>query len=324
MCSKKEIKGNVLVLGYLANQSSIIHPYFISENFLFMSPEDEVQNTLDPVDTSQVGKNGPVRKPSASQIRLSKIHNADPESFVRDSFLKQSFKQNFLRDEKALAEYFSGTVAKSIEYVVDYLDKNDAIINNEGLKELFHRKGLNMRFAWLVFMRLQRPRMKALVGADLLARCVKKLVDDQTSSKDKYFRKQFKSGLIAQKDRVDELITEKNDFLMETFAKNLIAMYVTVLIRSTNEPPVNLQPPMSSKDPHNTSREAHDEELVFDEIGTELFLNKMRTYDLAKRLLNNQDFDFFLSAEIIRNVTNVACLDASVFLNVRPTLFPLS
>ena len=230
--------------------------------------------------------------------------------------MKGSFKQNNLRDEKTLGEYFSANVGKSIEYVVDYLEKTDTIINFEGLKELFHRKGLNMRFGWIVYMKLQRQRAKALVGADILARNLKRLIDNKTSLKQDYFTSQVKIEATMHKDKLDEIMNEKIEFLMENYAKSLFAQYLNIFIKNAGESSPNLQVPKTTQIPQNIL-EVIDEESAFDDMSTELFLNKMRLFDFAKKLLNNQDFDFYLSAEIIRNILNISCLHTNLFIDVR-------
>lgn len=279
---------------------------------------EEGPGNWDPLDTPKVNRyaekreTNSVRKPSNTQTKPPK--NGEPESFVRDSFLKQSFKQGYsLRDEKALGEYFISNLSKSIDYVVEYLDKTDNIVNFAGIKELFHRKGLNMRFGWIVYMKLQRQRVKAMLGADILARCVKKAIQDKASTKLKRFAKQMRSQAFTQKDRIEELTNERNEFFMENFAKNLLAQYLNILIRNSSEVVQNAQAPKGTQ----PTRQEVDEEAFFDEMSTELFLNKMRVLEYAKKLMNAQDLDFFLSAEIIRTIMNISCLHAGVFLNVR-------
>ena len=309
----------MLVFASHANYNSIIHPYFVSEQFLQSGVEDGPGN-WDPLDTPKVNRyaekreTNSIRKPSNTQTKAPK-NNGEPESFARDSFLKQSFKQGYsLRDEKALADYFISNLSKSIDYVVEYLDKTDTIVNFAGLKELFHRKGLNMRFGWIVFMKLQRQRVKAMLGADILARCVKKAIQDKTSRKHKRFTKQMRSQAFTQKDKIEELTNERNEFFMENYAKNMLAQYLNILIRNSSEVPPNAQVPKGTQ---QARQEEIDEEAFFDDMSTELFLNKMRVLEYAKKLMNAQDLDFFLSAEIIRTIMNVSCLHAGVFLNVK-------
>lgn len=236
------------------------------------------------------------------------------DSGYKESFLKQSFKNNSLKDEKPINEYLMYSVVNSIDYVVDYLEKTDTIMNFTGLSELFHKKGLNMRFAWMVFLKLEKQRAKALVGADILARCIKKLIGIKSSKKNKYFLNSAKSEPFANKDRIDELIIDKNEFVMENYAKTLLVQYITILVKSGNEGGSGLQLPNSKKVPQNMNYQ--DEEGIFEELSTELFFNKMRIFDFAKKLLNSNEFDIYLSTEIIRTVMNYPCLQANVFFDV--------
>ena len=157
----------------------------------------------------------------------------------RDSFLKNSFKfDKNSKEEKIVQEYFNMNIGKSLESIIDQLENSDYIINFASLRDLFHRKGVNMRFEWVVFAKLKRQRIKILVGADILSRCIKDALDHKTSKRLKYFKKQAvveQPDQATQKKKMEELIQDKTDFLMEDFYKKLLCLYTNALIRDNSE-----------------------------------------------------------------------------------------
>jgi alpha-tubulin suppressor-like RCC1 family protein len=278
----REIRGNVLVCASLLNKETLVHPYFISDQLATHSFLDEPLEPSDLKTTKQTGPNLGKQKYSES---------------IAQQTMKVSFKFN--RIDKIFHEYFYTNLAKSIESIIDTLENTDSIINFNSLKELFHRKGVNMRLEWLVYVRLKRERSKVLVGADILARCLKKMISEKTSKKMSKFKKQAPLGYFeasAMKEKFDELLLDKNEFLIENLFKKLLCQALNILVRGTPEGPDN-------------------EDLFYAELTTDLFLHRMRILDISKRLIDAQSFDGFLSSETITNVINIACLHASVFFD---------
>jgi len=275
-----EIKGNVLVFATLHNRDTLIHPYFISDQVINQSFADEA---LDPMD---LNKTNTKAKPNK-------------ESFVNTS-LKASFKFNKLsKDEKLFQEYFHSNLAKSIDAIVDQIENTDNIINFTSLKELFHRKGVNMRLEWIVYARLHRERTKALVGCDILARCIKKMLDDKTSKKFKIYVKQSSLSYFeasAMKEKYDEMVNEASDFLVENLYKKLLCQYMNILIKAYTESP-------------------NEEEPFYSELQSELFFHRMRVFEMAKKILDPTSLDNFLSGDIISHIINLPCLNANVFMD---------
>ena len=190
--------------------------------------------------------------------------NTEYDSFRKDWTLNASYKLLRIqqRDERKFSEYFLPNLTKSIEYVVEQLEKSDAIINFTGLQELFHRKGINMRYEWLVYMKIQRSRMKAMVGIDILVRTLKKTMNILTSKKLRVYKKtwmgvyntqkkqnigdhsgvggSFGVGIIGgngamKRDKLEDTNSEKMEFFFENYFKKLLASYTNFLIRIGNE-----------------------------------------------------------------------------------------
>lgn len=222
-----EIKGNVLLFCYLPNTNSLVHPYFISEQTMTASFIEEAPKGLMP------NISGPMKPGNPSQL-LEAGSFVGKESIIRGSF---NFNKTF-KDEKMIQDYFISNITRSIDSIVDQLENSDAILNFASLKELFHKKGVNMRFEWIVYARLKREKAKVLVGADILTRCMKRMLAEKTSKRLKYFRKPVGTGLMdpaAQKKKMEEIIQDKTDFFLEDFYKKALCLYINALIRDNGE-----------------------------------------------------------------------------------------
>ena len=66
--------------------------------------------------------------------------------------------------------------SRSLLSVKAELDTRDLVLNSAALKELLHRRGLNLRYLWVLLVLLQTPKARLLVANELLARAVKKVV----------------------------------------------------------------------------------------------------------------------------------------------------
>ncbi len=266
----KEIRGNVLVFATLMNRETLIHPYFISDSLLGLGVLESEQ--IDMTKNSKNKQNEPKAPTRFNRINV---------------------------DDKRFQEYLTNNIGRSIDYIVDQLENTDNIINFASLKELFHRKGINMRLEWIVFIKVKNERARALLAADILARCVKKMFDDKTSRKLSRFRKLAPLNYFeasAMKEKFDELLHDKNEFLLENYYKRLLCQCLNILIKGQPDVP-------------------EEEEAFYCELSTDIFLHRMRIYDIAKRLLDTRSFDSYLSAELISTVINTGCLQAGLFLD---------
>lgn len=71
-----------------------------------------------------------------------------------------------------------------LKNVVKTLEENPARYYNEkGLKELMHRKGLNLRFIWLVLAKLTNKKARELVMIVIMLRIMKKVVNQKIKLK---------------------------------------------------------------------------------------------------------------------------------------------
>lgn len=73
----------------------------------------------------------------------------------------------------------------SIDQVVKIIESSDNIYNSASLKELFHRKGLNLRFQWVVLTKLRLHTQRELLMIDIILRVMRKIVNEEIKLKSK-------------------------------------------------------------------------------------------------------------------------------------------
>lgn len=195
----------------------MIHPYFISDNYFSAD-----------YDFDKGSKGGDLKGTSISMANERRESN---------THLGVSFTIPKLGKEEArFIDYFTGSVSKSIGQVCSYLENTDKIHNFNTLKEVFHKKGVNMRFEWIVFAKIRRRDMKERLGVDILVRTLKRILDSVTSKKLKQLRNSNNPMEAALKrDKIDEIFLDKSEFFMENYFKRCLAHYANLLIKGTSE-----------------------------------------------------------------------------------------
>lgn len=79
----------------------------------------------------------------------------------------------------AIESIFSETVCQ----IAQIIESTDTITNIQSLKELLHRKGLNLRFEWLLLAKLKTPFHRELVMVHILVRTIKKILHEEIKLK---------------------------------------------------------------------------------------------------------------------------------------------
>lgn len=67
----------------------------------------------------------------------------------------------------------------SLDHVAKILETSDRISNIDALKSLMHRKGLNLRFMWILLTKLKLKSARDLVMAAILVRIMRKIVNEE-------------------------------------------------------------------------------------------------------------------------------------------------
>ena len=181
---------------------------------------------------SKFGEIGSAHKRNLSQP-------VDMNSFVgKESIFKNSFKyEKGVREERAAQEFFLQNVGRSLEYVINQLETTDTVMNFEALKELFHKKGLNMRFEWIVYLKVKNKRAKDLLGADILARCLKRMFNDRTSKRLKFFGNQARlarADTMNQRRIMEDMVQDKIEFFLEDYFKKNLCLFINTLIKDSD------------------------------------------------------------------------------------------
>lgn len=242
------------MFGCLPNTDSMVHPYFITEQTFSSAFEEggaiwressdpnSIKKFMQEKDKPNIYVNSAFQLNSRNPSQVGAVGGFGSLIGGRESIARGGNVKT-VKDERILHEYFLSNVSRSVDSIVSHLETTDAIYNFASLKELFHRKGLNMRFEWIVYAKLKRERAKVLVGADILARCIKMILNELTSKRLKYFGKQGTMRQLdpmAQKKKMEEIKQEKTQFLLEEFYKKTLCQFVNVLIKDNANVKINL------------------------------------------------------------------------------------
>jgi hypothetical protein len=69
--------------------------------------------------------------------------------------------------------------------VTKIIEQSDNIYNSQSLKELMHRKGLNMRFLWIVLAKLRVNQYRDMIMIDILIRVMRRIINEEIKLKSK-------------------------------------------------------------------------------------------------------------------------------------------
>ena len=69
--------------------------------------------------------------------------------------------------------------ALSLEQVAKILDSSDRVTNIETLKTLMHRKGLNLRFLWVLLSKVKLKQARDMIMCAILVRTMRKIVNEE-------------------------------------------------------------------------------------------------------------------------------------------------
>ena len=78
----------------------------------------------------------------------------------------------------------------SINQVAKIINNSDKIFCIAALKELMHRKGLNLRFMWLVLTKVQLQFGRELIMIAILVRVMRKVINEEVKIKSRILKVQ--------------------------------------------------------------------------------------------------------------------------------------
>ena len=92
-----------------------------------------------------------------------------------------------------------------IEQIARIIESTDTITNIQSVKDLMHRKGLNLRFQWILLAKLKSNFKRQLVMIHILVRIMKKIINEEIKLKAQVFtpNKHKPSAMTAPKSLID-------------------------------------------------------------------------------------------------------------------------
>ena len=103
---------------------------------------------------------------------------------MKDFKLKYALINHCLNDDgSGKTPPLEAIFMQSISKVARILEDTDTISSVTALKELLHRKGLNLRFEWLLLVKLRNGFSRELVMIHLLVRIMKKIICEEVKIK---------------------------------------------------------------------------------------------------------------------------------------------
>jgi hypothetical protein len=217
----------------------------------------------------------------------------------------------------SIEQIFSTT----IEQVAKIIENTDTIQNIQSLKDLLHRKGLNLRFEWILLSKLKSGFHRELVMIHILLRTMKKIINEEIKLKAQVFtpNKAKVMNTAAPKSLADHQKQSKRSSLVgaksekqcdhfignhyENFKDNLVFFTNTLLRRKF-------------------SKQKH----VFDETLIGLFLSRLKVFpimnsihdlgrSLNQRLIKESEINYIESKDILDDIISAPSSNPALYMN---------
>lgn len=93
--------------------------------------------------------------------------------------LTKGFKVQYSLTQHTYANGIDTMFQLSLEHIAKILETSDRVSNIEALKDLLHRKGLNLRFLWVLLTKVKLKFARDLVMAAILVRTMRRIVNEE-------------------------------------------------------------------------------------------------------------------------------------------------
>ena len=197
---------------------------------------------------------------------------------------KKDFKLKYAMTNHTYSTNIEALFGASIDQVVKVLEQSDTICNGSSLKELMHRKGLNMRFLWVVLARLRLTQAREMVMTEILMRVMRRIVNEE----------------IKLKCKVDTVGEEYYQGNQSDQYNDVLVFYVNTLLKK--------------------KLSKHRE--VFDETLLGLFLSRMAVLGIVYSLnLKREEFFYLQSVDVLVDVFETPSKNPALFINALQTYF---
>ena len=231
----------MLVFGEFSRDNGFIHSYFVTDHSVKGGLTDHLtevgnQSTEGGTYNSKPDLNS--KFPRSITTTSARNRNASsPQEEIYKEDENYNARQAATQSGSAFVNSFYLHLGHSIKQLCADLEKSDKITSFNCLRDTFHRRGINMRLAWLVYTRLNRKSMKEYIGIDILVRSLKRILNSLVSKKLKHLKSQNvpTEENNYHQERKSEIMIDKNEFFTENFFKKHLAHYINLLLYGTSE-----------------------------------------------------------------------------------------
>jgi len=214
----------------------------------------------------------------------------------------------------------------SLEQVAKTLDSSDRIVNIEALKSLMHRRGLNLRFLWVLLTKVKLKQARELVMTAILVRVMRRIVNEEvkigssirkpasaipivqsSANSQSFFRRSSHQKSALESQQYTVRAGQVFDANPEFYQGNRSQLYRECLTLFSNAVMKNKYAKYKQ---------------VFEEVLLGLFLSRMKIVSLAHSLeLTRTQLNYLESREIMDHVLENPSLNRILFLNSVQTYF---
>ena len=103
------------------------------------------------------------------------IHN----NVVVSASFTRGFKVLFSLTQHTYPNGIDTMFVLSIEQVAKIMETSDRVTNIDALKDLLHRKGLNLRFLWVLLTKVKLKHSRDLIMIAILIRTMRRIVNEE-------------------------------------------------------------------------------------------------------------------------------------------------
>ena len=103
------------------------------------------------------------------------IHN----NVIVSAVFTRGFKVKFSLTQHTYPNGIDTMFQLSIEQVAKVLETSDRVTNINALKSLLHRKGLNIRFLWILLTKVKLKQSRDIIMIAILVRVMRRIVNEE-------------------------------------------------------------------------------------------------------------------------------------------------
>jgi len=211
------------------------------------------------------------------------------------------FKLQFSLSNHTYSSGIESMFQLAINSVASVLDSSDKIHNMQAYKELLHRKGLNMRFSWVLLARVKLQHSRDIILVSILCRTMRRILNEEAKIRQKQGFKRTK--MFTMPNSVTGTVSvekhEQKKSPLEVY-KEILALYVNAVVKN----------------------KFAKYKLVFDETLLGLFLSRLKVLSLLSSLnLSPAEVNYIESKDVLDHIIELPSRNPILFLNSIQTYF---